>query len=411
MKSQNRNIICLGILGILTTGPVLASGFDNMGIGSLDLLYDPAKYALEFSAVYVNRNVDYQSSEAGYSTTVYVPGVPPIDGGSTTVEDGATKARATPDVWNYAVNGKFSITDNFSCLARLNNPGTILEEVPEGWNGRFSIIKTELTTFGIDATCAIRAQISPGHYVRVIGGARYVEADIDVLKMTELLGSVGMAAVNISGSGIGWRAGVAYEFPEYAIRASFVYDHEIELDLTGNLNSSSFNAIPMQSTIAMPKGFEFNLQSGIAPRWLAMLGVKWVNWSSLDKLVVTDSLEGILTTNRFFNFSDGWSIKGGIGHQFTDNIQVGANVTWDQGIGGSYSDTWQLGLGGAYKINDNVTFSLGGAVIYKTAHTETLQSVTTIAVPGTTMEIKDTFKLTYDSSVNFAIGSKLKLSF
>ena len=414
MNRFERTIYFSGGVALIALGLSLinakASGFDNTGIGSLDLLYDPAKFAIEFGATYIDRNVEYQISNAqtsrDYLSDTFPPNINPVSGGDTT-------AAVTPNVWNYAVNAKADLTDNLSCLARIHNPGSILEQAPEDWNGRFSMVKTELTTLGFDATCAVKFMLGGGQQVRFIGGGRYIEADISVDKFSRLLGAPGPAGVVLNGSGFGWRAGIAYELPQYAIRASLIYDHSIDIDATGSVNS----VLPLdgQADFTMPKGVEFRVQSGIAPRWLAFAGVKWVNWSSLDKLTVNGSLNGnpFLEVNRLFGFKDGWTLTAGIGHQLTDKIQIGSSITWDQGIGGSYSDTYQWGLGGAYKINDNVTWSLGGAVVYKTAaDNETVKSITVIG-PGSPSGVigEDQFDLSYDASVNFAISSKLKLSF
>ena len=411
MKLTKRNFALLSGSTILTVmlsmGGGKASGFDNMGIGSMDLLFDPAKYALEFGATYVNRNVDYNASNAKRSRDIVGDDFPP---NVQDVTGGATNASVTPDVWNYAVNAKFDLNNNISCLARLNNPGTILEEAPEDWNGRYSIIKTELTSFGLDTTCALKYR-SRGHVFSLIGGARYIEAEIGVLKYSHLLGAPSIATVNLAGTGYGWRAGIAYEFPEYAIRASLFYDHEIAIDATGTLDSSGLS-LDASSNVVMPSGVEFRVQSGIAPGWLAFAGVKWVDWSSLSALSINADYDGayLLTSERQFNFTDGWTVTAGIGHQLTDNIQVGTAITWDQGIGGSYSDTYQWGLGGAYKFNDNVTWSLGGAVIYKTAVDNELVYSVTDSEPLSTVA-EDQFDLSYDASWNFALTSKLKLSF
>lgn len=387
-----------------------ASGFDNTGIGSMDLLFDPAKFALEFSGTYVNRNVDYESSNAFRSRDLtndeFPPNVQPVT-------DGAKKVSALPDVWNYQVSAKIDFLDELSCLTRINNPGTILEEAPQDWNGRFSIVKTELQTFGFDATCAVKLILGGGHQFRVIGGARYLDTEINVLKFTNVL-APSLAGVQLQGSGWGWRAGFAYELPEYAIRASLIYDHEIEISATGSLET----VLPLnaKSTFAMPSGLEFRVQTGIAPNWLAFVGAKWVNWSSLDRLTVNGSIdlgagpiEGA-NIDRIFNFSDAWTVTAGIGHQLTEKIQLGTSFTWDQGIGGSYSDTYQWGLGGSYKFTDNVSWSLGGAVIYKTAaKNELVKSL--LDSPLLQTETEDYFDLSYDASFNFALTSKLKLTF
>lgn len=416
-------IITLCAAGVLSagiistpTGPLWASGFDNTGIGSLDLLFDPARFALEGSYTYAVRNVEYESDNAQYVRDVTVDDFPP---NVRPVTDGARKAHATPNLWNYSVGAKAALNDNLACLARLNNPGTILEELPEDWNGRFATIKTELTSLGYDLTCALSFSPTPGHKFSVIGGGKYIQTEINVLKLSALIGGISQAGVNLEGAGFGWRAGVAYEVPEYAIRASLFYDHEVPIEATGNIET----LFPLQgiAEFAMPSALEMRVQSGIAPRWLAFAGVKWVNWSSLDKLTVRGGLTdySFLQIDRIFNFSDGWTVTAGVGHQLTEKMQLGSSITWDQGIGGPYSDTWQFGLGGSYKLTEAVTWSLGGALVYKTAASGEFVGSETGLGPlirpdrpsdwGT--EYSDSFDLSYDASVNFGLTTKLKISF
>ena len=412
MKRSTRLWLLLGGAAALSFGlsglNAKASGFDNTGIGSNDLLFDPAKFALEFGATYVNRNVDYKASGAqtarDFLDDEFPPNVNPVLGGATT-------ASATPDVWNYQVSAKADLHDNLSCLARVNNPGTILEEAPDDWNGRFSMVKTELTSVGFDATCALKA-VTPGGVFSLIGGGRYIETAINVDKISNLIGGAAPAGVALEGAGLGWRAGVAYELPQYAIRASVFYDAAVPIEATGTVESAL--TLDGRAEFEMPAGIEVRVQSGIAPGWLAFVGAKWVDWSSLDKLTVNGAIFGtdFLKVERIFNFSDGWTVTAGIGHQLTDKIQLGTSLTWDQGIGGSYSDTYQWGLGGAYKINDNVTWSLGGALVYKTAADgELVSSITQLGDDVTGVVVTDQFDLEYDASVNFALTSKLKLAF
>ena len=417
MKRLKMTSLFLALSGVIGASPAAASGFDNMQIGSTDLLFDPAKFAVEFGATYINRNVEYQISNAQYSAKGKLGGLE-WDKLEKNI-DGAQRVNVTPDVWNYQIAAKADLHEYLSCFARINNPGTILEEAPEDWGGRFSMIKTELTSFGFDAMCAVKLALGGGHQMRLIGGGKYVEANIGVLKYSDM-GLPGQTAslstVNLSGSGYGWRAGIAYEFPEYAIRASLIYDDAVSVDLTGDLIPGPAKPVPVIATVDMPRAVEFRVQSGIAPRWLAFAGVKWTNWASLDKLTVNYAVQEGVDISRYFGFSDGWTVTAGIGHQLTEKIQVGGSLTWDQGIGGSYSDTYQFGLGGSYKINDNVSFSLGGAAIYKTGVNNTLVSSSTdITDPdypdGEYIALTDQFDLKYDASLNFAIGGKLKLSF
>ena len=391
-----------------------ASGFDNTGIGSNDLLFDPAKFATEFSYTYQIRNVEYIADNPIVNKGPEDPLDPTGPIKFDPVIGGDRKAKATPNVWTYSAAAKFEIHEYLRCMARVNEPGAILEELPNDWQGRFSLTKTELTSFGLDGTCAIRAPVIDGGYFSLIGGARYIDISLASDKMFFLShydGPEGSPVnVRLEGSGFGWRAGFAFEYPELAIRANLFYDSAIEIETEGTV---AVSPIPTAITtnVTMPQAVELRVQSGIAPRWLAFAGVKWVDWSVLDKIVVPTILGD---SAKVFNFSDGWTVTAGVGHQLTDKIQVGSSLTWDQGIGGSYSDTYQWGLGGSYKINDNVTWSVGGALVYKTAadNEKTFGTLNFGAGPleGVT-QITDQYDFSYDESINFGLTTKLKVSF
>ncbi len=377
-----------------------ATGFDNTRIGDLDLLFDPAKAAMELSFTYIDRNVDYEAAN------------PRALNDQSLSAKGPSKARATPNIWNYNVTSKVGFTDNVDCLARMNNPGTIEEVLPDPWQGAYSIVRTDLQTIGYDATCSYKIPVMEGGYFRLIGGARYIEATI-LTKKYNVLGP--LTTVDLKGDGFGWRAGAAFEYPEYAIRASIHFDSAIDLDMNGNLKSLSLD-LPATSKVTMPQGVEARVQSGIAPGWLIYAGVKWVDWSVLKSFEVNAgalSDGAYVAATRHFNFNDGWTITGGVGHQLTEDIQVGASLTWDQGIGTSYSDTYSIGLGGAWQLHEKIKLSLGGVAAYKTGAKDRYPGGYTFIDlgGGVPLEYPDNVDLSYDASWNFGIGTKLKVVF
>lgn len=46
------------------SGAAFAGAWDNMGVGSLDLLFAPEKFVVEAGATYADRNVDYKVKNA-----------------------------------------------------------------------------------------------------------------------------------------------------------------------------------------------------------------------------------------------------------------------------------------------------------------------------------------------------------
>ena len=420
MNSRVLVVSAVMITSLCGVNAVQASGFDNLGIGSMDMLFDPAKASMEFGYTYIDRNVDYKAENA-HEILVVNPGTPDqiVNLPVPIVLDGPAKARATPNVWNYTVNAKVGLSENIDCLGRLNNPGTIDEVLPEPWAGGRSLLQTNLQTLGMDATCSYKIPVMEGGFFRLIGGARYISATIKTNKISPL---GGVASIDVQDSGLGWRAGAAFEYPEYAIRASVFYDSAIDLKMKGMLKTNlGLEPLVLDATsdVTMPQGVEVRIQSGIAPGWLAFAGVKWVDWSVLKNITIPAPLgsydptlpdNASITAVRHFNFTDGWTVTAGVGHQLTDTIQIGSSLTWDQGIGTSYSDTYSVGLGGSWQINDHLKWSLGGVAAYKVGAKNRYPGGSTIIEFGpVAADYQDHMDLSYDASWNFGVGTRFKI--
>jgi long-chain fatty acid transport protein len=184
----------------------------------------------------------------------------------------------------------------------------------------------------------------------------------------------GVGRLDLKGDGWGWRAGVAYEIPEYALRASLVYNSEVKLDdITGTLDLTGVGAgvFPVHGAQNMPDSLEFKFQTGIAPDWLALGSVKWTDWSQFSKIpFCTAAVTGACTlassiTSLDLGYRDGWTLSGGIGHKFNDQWSGAVTVTWDRGTSqgfGTQTDTWTLGTGVSYAPTENVELRLAGAI-------------------------------------------------
>src|SRR5690606_12382877 len=90
-------------------------------------------------------------------------------------------------------------------------------------------------------------------------------------------------------SEIGWIAGLAYQIPEIALKASLTYRSEIEHKLTATetLNNLPAPAVvggigltldPGKTDVTTPQSVNLDLQSGVMADTVAFLNVRWVNW-------------------------------------------------------------------------------------------------------------------------------------
>jgi len=408
----------LGCAVSMIPAAAFAGAYDTQDIGSMELLFAPERFVAEFGATYVDRNVKYKAknSKAQGGAPLGVP-LPTL--GGATIPKNNSDSHATPNIWYWNAAVKFDVFDNLSCLAKTDNPYSINEDLDEDWQGRHSITSTLARSFEIDGLCAYKFQLNEDSSIRAIGGLRAVDLSYRtksqvlggaLLTANPALAGLGVTAtedylsdvdLESDGFGFGWRAGAAYELPKYAIRASLIYSSEVDIDLDGTRSIADLAPLTSgaKASVTLPQSVEFNFQTGIAPGWLARFGVKWMDWSTFDALEV--GFEDGSNIVRQLDYVDGWTIMGGVGHQLTEKLSVGTSLTWDRGVGGSYSDLWVGRLGGAYDISDKVKFTLGGAAAYKQAasnrHTNGSSGAET------------TFG--YDSSWNFAVSSKIRVAF
>ncbi|BCG87847.1 long-chain fatty acid transporter [Mesorhizobium sp. 113-3-9] len=332
-----------------------AGGLERGGY-DIDLLFDPAPFATEAEATYVMPDRKYKNAR-----------------GPTGADLGlGTTANGAEGYWVPRIGGKVQVVPGVDCMVDYSQPWGA-HTAPGIWNGAISNIETNIQSNNYAATCSYKMDAGKGQ-IRFIGGVFYQE----VYGFKEGLVSLAPLAtgrVDLSSSGWGWRAGLAYEIPDIALRASLVYNSQVKLDnISGTLTTPGGSTGIYAPTESMPDSLEFKLQSGIAPGWLAFGSVKWVNWSVLQSVPICPTYAPSAAcftngpgqaTSLDLMYRDGWTVTGGIGHKFNDQWSAAGQLSWDRGTShgyGSQSDTWTLGGGVAYTPSANIEFRLAGAI-------------------------------------------------
>lgn len=362
-----RGFLALAAIGALQS-PALAGGVERGGY-NIDLLFDPSQFAVESTATYVmpqrklKNTVDVDPSDG--------LGANGLGGGSTTADD-------SENYWSPRIGMKAGLGDA-DCMIDYSEPWGAHSKPGANWVGANQNIETKIESRNYAATCSYRFDMGPGQF-RVIGGAFYQEVEGFKERLVAPAGAPGVTGngigrLDLEGEGWGWRAGVAYEIPEYAFRASLVYNSAVKLDdITGTLDLTQVAgfAVPVYGSQDMPDSVELKVQSGIAPDWLAFGSVKWMDWSQIQKVpfycdVAGNPLcsPGTVATSLDLGYRDGWTISGGIGHKFNDEWSAAVSVTWDRGTSqgyGTLTDTWLFGAGVSYSPNKNIEIRLGGVI-------------------------------------------------
>ncbi|WP_404862030.1 OmpP1/FadL family transporter [Georhizobium sp. MAB10] len=381
---MKRALLISTALGVaLSASQAFAGGLERGGY-NIDLLFDPSDYAADASVTYVMPKRDLEN----------VRDINPANGvGSNGIGGGRTSG--VRDTESYAVprvGFKAGFAEAADCLVQYSQPWGAHSNPGADWVGANSNIETKIDSHSADFTCSYRFAVGPGQF-RIIGGGYYQEVEgfkerlvAPVPLLAPGAGS-GVGRLDLEGNGWGYRVGAAYEMPEIALRASLVYNSEVDLgDVTGTLdlrqvpgainpaNPFLGRVTDVFGTATMPQSVELKVQSGIAPGWLAFGSVKWVDWSVLQTLPFCPTAFSAVpctaggptqATSLELLYQDGWTVSAGIGHKFSETISGAASLTWDRGTAttlGTQTDTWTVSGGLSYTPSEMVELRFGGAL-------------------------------------------------
>nr|WP_174505326.1 outer membrane protein transport protein [Acinetobacter sp. Marseille-Q1620] len=193
--------------------------------------------------------------------------------------------------------------------------------------------------------------------------------------------------------GWGWLAGVAYQIPEIALKASLTYRSEIDHDMNiheslptlpalgllpgGAVAAQNISSANGKTTITTPQSVNLDFQTGIMADTVAFANVRWVNWKdfSIKPLkfgLVSEAIGNIVKRPNGFNLveysDDQWSVNAGVGRKLTEKWAGNVSVGWDSGAGNPVSTLgptegyWNVGLGVQYSPAPN--YFIAGGVKY-----------------------------------------------
>ncbi|WEK15214.1 MAG: OmpP1/FadL family transporter [Candidatus Ochrobactrum gambitense] len=373
---------CLKIGGIaavlIGSASVAYAGAFETSSQDFDILFEQGN-AVDTSAMYVapQRRLTKIGGPAANGTN---DGINPVTGRP--FEKGIQEAKG---YWVPKISAKFDLTNDLACAAQYRQPWGINTSAGIETVHSYTSIEQKITSNDYGVNCSYRFDTGAMGYFRILGGVSYQELRGQQTRMIPhfsrnpdgIPGSPFRAAsLDADDHSFGWRIGAAYEIPEYAIRASIVYQSEVRYGLEGIVDNLALNPvtgrgepIDVSSDIATPQSVEFKFQTGITPGWMAFGSVEWMDWSSVTSVdfVAADSEVlpiGTRVTSLNLYYQDGWTLRGGVAHTFNDHWSLDGTLTWDRGTSTgltTQTDLWLFGLGAGYKPSDQVEFRLAGA--------------------------------------------------
>ncbi|MGA6877978.1 OmpP1/FadL family transporter [Acinetobacter sp. AND/436] len=202
-------------------------------------------------------------------------------------------------------------------------------------------------------------------------------------------------------SEIGWLAGLAFQIPEIALKASLTYRSEVKHELATTEATPQIGldpttvlapAMPLTPTgntkVTTPQSVNLDFQTGIMADTVAFANVRWVDWSdfsirppafgkTLDGLadnasMAPPALQPALASLKGGNLveynEEQWSATVGVGRKLTDKWAGNVSVGWDSGVDnpvttlGPTEGYWNVGLGVQYSPAPN--YFIAGGVKY-----------------------------------------------
>lgn len=347
-----------------------AGGFERSS-QDFDILFEKGN-AVEAGGTYVapqRKLKNIRGSRVGAATG----GINPI-----TRQPYETSVDEAKSYWVPKASAKFDLTDDLACAAQYRQPWGIHTDVGVDTVRMFTAIDQKISSNDYGVNCSYRFAAGEKSYFRILGGVSYQELKGEQTKMippgSAFGGTFRIGSLDVEDEAVGWRLGAAYEIPEYAMRATLVYQSKLKYNLEGTIDNLAIvggRGIPInvESDVDTPQSVEFKFQTGIAPDWLAFGSVKWTDWSSITQVDFNASdnnvtRKGTTITSLNLYYQDGWTVSGGVGHKFNDQWSVAGTVTWDRETSTgltSQTDVWLFGLGTNYKPNEQFEVRLAGA--------------------------------------------------
>ena len=355
--------------------------------------------------------------------------------------NGATLSDMAGDYYFPSAALKLQLTDNFSFGLIYDQPfgadaAYSLEDPLVGpgtglFYGNGEATEAEVTTQNLSLILGFQ----PTENWNIYGGAAYKTIKGDLKLRGAAYGGSGPTGfggynANIGeDSAVGWLAGIAYQIPEIALKASVTYRSEIKHSV--NINESAIPAtggIPSiinnpalagkaatgSTDITTPQSVNLDLQSGIMANTVAFANVRWVNWKDFAirpyAFGVASGIAGpsVGQPNGFDLVAytdDQISATVGVGRKLNEKWAGNVSVGWDSGAGNPVSTLgptegyWNVGLGVQFSPAPN--YFIAGGVKYFMLGDAAAQPASMFNTPNAIADFEDNDAWAYGLKIGY----------
>lgn len=272
----------------------------------------------------------------------------------------------------------------------------------------------------------------PNQNWNLYAGAVYQTLDATVLLRGESYSAYnGYDFKTGSDEAVGWLAGIAYQIPEIALKASLTYRAKIKHEMNAyekhgsagmtpypelNAGFTQINNAEGKTEITTPQSVNLDFQTGIMENTVAFANVRWVNWKDFAirpyKFGAASVLPPIVNkTGKKDGFDlvaytdDQYSVTAGVGRKVNDHWAGNVSVGWDSGAGnpvttlGPTEGYWNVGVGVQYSPAPN--YFIAGGVKYFWLGDAKAQSGSQFNTPEHVAEFKNNDAIAYGLKIGY----------
>ena len=283
-------------------------------------------------------------------------------------------------------NGYFSmaLNDLWTVGVGVNAPFGFKTEYDSNWVGRFQGIKSDIKTFNINPSVALKVSdaLSLGF------GLSYQRLKAELTNKISGATINGAFAGQEFGSSLsaddtawGYNMGILAQAGESVqIGASYRSKLKYKLDGTVTISAPSAGAVttaallsgPSTADLTLPDSFAFSVTYSVTERTKLLWDITYTHWSDIQNLAVINSTNGATRETLVLKFNDTYRYSFGVNHQCTDRFTAKVGVALDQSPADDSNRTVRLpdndrtwlSLGGKWRLSDSAALDFGYAHLF-----------------------------------------------
>ena len=260
------------------------------------------------------------------------------------------------------------VTDNFWLGIGAGAPFGLGNEYDSDWFGRYESIKSELTTFEIYPSAAIKFN----DWLSVGGSLIFNYSDATLTNALNA-GTQGLQTLEGDGYAFGYNIGILVE-PRDGTRIGMDYRSSVNNKLEGRFSivgsTGGDTDVGAQADLHLPDIASLSAAQDLNDRWTLLGSATWFGWNDFDR-IETVSSTGTPIGSVEQNYNSSWAFAIGAEYQYSDAWTLRAGYQFDETPTNDEFRTtrtpdgdrhWLTG-GATYQLNDKWSFDFAGAYI------------------------------------------------